>query len=265
MLRLADADSYRLRAKELQARWLRRALHAQEHKSMVKHWLLDAINDMSSPTRLLMTKNPVWDLMYNIAKLNNKPLAALWTKQNTDRANIMRQRTFIGYDIDNPFEDARHVKHPDEIRTQVRQEWWHNGKLVRDLPPITGSPLKHLFLPKEHRRQLLSWWLGSLPGHKRSQTCHISQEEMAIHARRAHAARCVETLGLLLPPIEFFETNYNGTDTHALQRKASNDNITNAIWLMYSHQQWDPDEGWAAIVFQALQAVVSRCLRYTFG
>lgn len=274
MLRLADADSYQFRAKELQARWIKRALHANELNSMVKRWLLDAINDMSSPFRQLMKNNKVWDLMYDQSNLAGTPLESLWTQRRTSRGSVLRQNQFIGYDTNDPFSEAKYVKQPSDIKDAVRKQWWQDhyrklqesdsGILVRDIPPSKGSPLKHLTLSKEQRRQLLCWWLGVLPGHKRNQYCYICRTIMEPSNRRAHASRCITALGIQLPSAELVNSISTGNEAQAPLWKASTDGITNAIWLMYSHKDWDPGEGWAALVFQALEAVVTNCLRYTF-
>ena len=90
---------------------------------------------------------------------------------------------------------------------------------------------------------------------------------MNINQRRAHAARCISTMNFALPAADLVRSSIDllpDNESHALAWKASDDGVTNAIWLMYSHKHWDPGDRWFALVFQALQAVISNCLRYTF-
>ena len=183
---LCLVDPAEVRVSYLQLRQIMRMMHAAP-TTLVKRWLGDALQDSTSPLRLLMDSNGLFDQVWKKTPMGPE-LRQLWTE--TERA-----ASFFGRQeglpwparADGQFTDIPVIQ-DDEVNEwkleQKRKRMMHavqegSGKLWRDLPPVSkdNNPLKALKLPRMEWRLLLGWLTDFFPSYRPDQVCHVRGEQ----------------------------------------------------------------------------------------
>lgn len=273
LMNVANVAPYTVRADELAAKWIVRAVKSEERRSILKDWLSDALCDRESPLRKKLEENKV----LAAAGLEQRlPFGAecraawSWEEVAAVQFRLRRNRPWrsCARDVEDPFRSVADWNITEKIIKEVREGHWDelkskavtSGKLayLRDLPPCK-EPLLKALKNKRWQRLAICWWTGLIPGHddKRCGACgELIFDLEATTGARAHVAECViRRHPMLRESVEQELPAWRENTT-----RHTEDGISKLIWRVYSEKRFAENDEFAQLTFNAIELVSVECL-----